>query len=115
MSIQEQDVCECCGQDMRHQEIGNLSASFREYDHLVCKICVSWSQGESDTAKIICPLCKGLGFTLGDHCQKTNAPEPYAPSSKVIALLKNLRASREEPEGSPIKRHVPVHQCWYNG
>jgi SNF2 family DNA or RNA helicase len=82
--------------------------------HLICSSCLSYSKLETHRAQIRCPICLSQ-VSVKPHRGSTTLRGPavsvltgYEPSSKVNALLRNLRKDREESHSlrKPFKRYA---------
>jgi len=78
--------------------------------HLICKTCLPNAQDWSISEEQVCPICSGTDPELENE-QSEQAPEDamdidfsYNPSSKVQALLQNLRTDKSQSGGDLIKR-----------
>ena len=99
--------CEACNLEIK---AGEQNAVFEHCFHLVCVKCVYGDAPEHDTEGI-CPLCNA-----SEEAKKKRQPQPVSlqawendlkytgPSTKVQALLKNLKESQQDPQnGHPVK------------
>jgi len=112
----EPQPCESCGavvQDPDSDEIANRLLSCL---HFLCNQCFPNNPG-GDTEETLCPMCPASGtYDSFSEDEKVTDPFPdpsqdamdidysYRPSSKVLALLQNLRADRLGSAKDPIKR-----------
>jgi hypothetical protein len=82
--------------------------------HLLCNQCFPNNQ-RGNTEEALCPVCSESGaYNSFSEDEKATDPFPsqdamdidysYRPSSKVLALLQNLRADRLGSAKYPIKR-----------
>ena len=99
--------CEACNLEIR---AGEQNAMFEHCFHAVCVKCAYENAPEHETEGI-CPLCNAP-----EGAKKRRQPQPVSlqawdndleytgPSTKVQALLKNLRESQQDPQdGHPVK------------
>ncbi|KAH0543143.1 hypothetical protein FGG08_002488 [Glutinoglossum americanum] len=110
---QEAKVCEICGRESGGDELDEDSRCTFQCLHVLCASCASMGQEDISIDLRNCPLCAGVGSALfDDGSDSAPTPEPrdettpYQPSSKVLALLENLRAYRAESSNDPIKSVV---------
>lgn len=108
-SVGEEYNCEVCGEAISDQEMRGASL---DYDclHIVCPGCASEASGGKVSKKKSaesCPICFPRELKSQNTQKKKDSKresissEAYRPSSKVKALLKNLR---EEGSFSTVKR-----------
>ncbi|KAI4861311.1 SNF2 family N-terminal domain-containing protein [Hypoxylon rubiginosum] len=77
--------------------------------HQVCQACLENRDLPNNSSDSICPLCN-------PRVDSTTTPEPrsmqYRPSSKVKALLKNLRVVHQATVISVLTAHSVVFSTW---
>lgn len=102
--------CEACNIEIN---AGKYNAMFEYCFHLVCAKCVNahTPQHEANSASPACPLCND-----SESGSKSNRPKPTSlqtwineteysgPSTKVQALIRNIKESQQDGEvGHPVK------------
>ena len=115
--FQEAQSCEMCGIVIGDQDDDS------QFDpscfHVLRASCASKGKEEGGSETGGCPLCAGNATLLGESSSGVQTPEPpdpaedYQPSSKVSALLTNLRAYRTESPDEPIKRYKLTHSAFH--
>jgi SNF2 family DNA or RNA helicase len=101
--------CENCGQEIRDLASGTISETLPPCLHFLCNNCCINSNEGGSAGEMTCPICLGIGLTAEEGLVPMSGhgidiEDQYRPSSKVLALLENLRADRLESVGEPIKR-----------
>ena len=112
----EPQLCENCGSTVQDPGSDEIADYLLPCLHLLCNQCFPNSQG-CDTEEALCPVCSASGAngSFSEDEEPTDPfPDPsqdamdvdysYHPSSKVLALLQNLRADRLGSAKDPIKR-----------
>jgi len=110
------DCCEACGDDIVDYLPGGITIT-SSCPHILCRPCATGIiavRGTKATPKRInhaCPLCFASDAD-SDCTQKTRSrqkkkPEDYQPSSKVNALIKNLRKDQGSGDMVSKKRLGP--------
>lgn len=67
--------------------------------HELCQTCISWDDRDSKEKRLICPLCEGsFAEAIDQSLVRVGQVShlQYKPSSKVKALVMNLKADRDE-------------------
>jgi SWI/SNF-related matrix-associated actin-dependent regulator of chromatin subfamily A3 len=108
----EPQSCESCGATVQDPDSGETADCLLSCLHLLCNQCFP-----SNTEEALCPVCSASGtYDSFSGDEKLTDPflDPsqdamdidysYRPSSKVLALLQNLRADRLGSAKDPIKR-----------
>jgi SNF2 family DNA or RNA helicase len=111
----ETQSCENCGVEMQDFDLAEIADTLLLCLHLLCNKCLPKTQ--DNTEESLCPVCAQSEVSdsvLEDELfadptqlssQRTiNVDSSYCPSSKVLALLQNLRAERLQYKKDPIKR-----------
>jgi SNF2 family DNA or RNA helicase len=102
--------CENCGQLIRDSTSDAIAESLLSCFHLICQICLSKDQEEGNAEEQVCPICLGTVSATEDEQSEQpsedamNIDFAYNPSSKVRALLQNLRVDQSGSGKYPIKR-----------
>jgi len=112
----EPQPCESCGTAVQDPGSDEIADHLLSCLHLLCDQCFPNNQGDN-TEEAFCPVCSAsrtCDSFLEDEKVTEPFPDPsqgamdtdysYRPSSKVLALLQNLRADRLESAQDPIKR-----------
>jgi SNF2 family DNA or RNA helicase len=102
-------LCENCGQEIHDSPSETASETLPPCLHFLCNNCCINSYEDGSAGEITCPICLGTGSTAEEGWAPTpghgmDIEDQYRPSSKVLALLENLRADRLESLEAPIKR-----------
>lgn len=105
----EMGACDSCGQealDGHLTEVANFSLAC---EHRFCLTCMEEIQKDGNSlGSQDCPLYLDLGTTTlhvpVDTIALINTLTDYQPSSKVLALLRNLLADQDASDEDPIKR-----------
>ncbi|MCJ1401479.1 hypothetical protein MMC11_004693 [Xylographa trunciseda] len=104
--------CEMCGKGMATSS-SESESTLSLCMHVICAACGSAGQEAIPADARVCPLCLG---TASDDLNEIDDSEDgvidnsYAPSSKILALLQNLRSYRCIETAKPIKS--VVFSCW---
>lgn len=112
----EPESCENCGAEVQNHDSGEFADYILSCMHPLCNKCFPRNQGDN-TEEPLCPVCSGSGAS-GSLLEDEQATDPfldpsqgatdmeflYRPSSKVLALLQNLRADLLVSAGDPVKR-----------
>jgi SNF2 family DNA or RNA helicase len=114
----EPQSCENCGAKVQNPDSDEIANYLFSCLHLLCNQCIPRNEG-GNTEEALCPVCLGSGIShsFSEDEQLTDPfPDPsqgamdidflYRPSSKVLALLQNLRADRLASAKDPIKRYA---------
>ena len=110
ISSQESDCCGVCGCDLSSSEVDNIFEFTLPCLHILCRKCMTLGDPTAIiTDAIVCPLCADIlpneNFEDGESLDSRVSLEKYQPSSKVMALMENLKAYRlESIDGNTIKR-----------
>ena len=109
--VQEQDRCEACDKLIVRPRADSGSSVQTLCMHVVCSSCLGRRPNASGMLETICPLCANSLPTLSAESSiREPLPssmvrdEDYQPSSKVLALIENLKAIRSEYPNESIKR-----------
>ena len=106
--LENMGACESCGAEAFDRELAGVVGISFACGHRFCSTCKEGIQKYSSLGSQDCPLCFGLENTTGlvpvNRVAVADAPSCYQPSSKVLALLRNLRADRNVPGDEPVKR-----------
>ena len=104
-------LCENCGQEIQDSGSDFNPETLSPCLHFLCSNCCINSQEDGRAGQRTCPICTGTGSAREGEEGWPKPPESdmairdqYRPSSKVLALLHNLRADRLESSEEPIKR-----------
>jgi SNF2 family DNA or RNA helicase len=113
---EDPQLCENCGTVVQDPDLDEIANHLLSCLHLLCYRCLPRSEGGS-TEEALCPVCSGSGIfdsflqdeELTDQTpdQSQNAMDidiSYRPSTKVLALMQNLRADQLKSTHDPIKR-----------
>jgi SNF2 family DNA or RNA helicase len=103
-----------CGTNINIEDIDAASASETKYlcQHSVCSTCASRSEDINAREESLCPKCCKKGTAILKPAIVPNCMDAaiILPSSKVEALLKNLRAEQANSwashESRPAKRYI---------
>jgi SNF2 family DNA or RNA helicase len=112
----EPQPCESCGAAVQDPDSNEIADYLLSCLHLLCNQCFPNNQG-GNTEEALCPVCSASG-TYDSFPEDEKVTDPfldpsqdamdidysYRPSSKVLALLQNLRADRLGSAKDPIKR-----------
>ncbi|KAH6891507.1 SNF2 family N-terminal domain-containing protein [Thelonectria olida] len=108
-------TCEVCDTML---DGADLSCEALECLHQVCRACLQRGGTTREKAKPICPLCNSFPFEVDEMSRTTtaspmgNGPALYRPSSKVKALLQNLKDfGSSQPSTEPPAKSV-VFSTW---
>ncbi|MCJ1385988.1 hypothetical protein MMC17_009113 [Xylographa soralifera] len=105
--------CEICGKGMA-TSISESEAALMLCMHVLCTACASSGQESIPTNAQICPLCVGAASSEDsneiDDSVDRDFEDSYSPSSKILALLQNLRNYQWTKAEKPIKS--VVFFCW---
>lgn len=93
-------TCDVCSNELSRDGSDNVTFQTLQCGHNICSRCV---QGQS-VSNQSCPLCFGLETSLNqsdesDHEQPQDAHSFYQPSSKVLAMLRNISAEQAAEPG----------------
>lgn len=110
--------CDNCGVEVQDFQLAGIADTLPLCLHLLCNKCLTKTQ-EDNTEELICPVCAQSGISdsvLEDDSNANpvqrspqhaiNIDNSYQPSTKILALLQNLRAERLQSTKEPIKRWV---------
>jgi len=108
--------CESCGTAVQDPDSDGIADYLLSCLHLLCNQCLPNNEG-GNTEEALCPVCSASRtYDSFSEDEKVMDPFPdpsqdamdidysYRPSSKVLALLQNLRADRSGSAKDPIKR-----------
>jgi hypothetical protein len=109
-----QTKCFMCGTNINIEDIDAASSSETKYlcQHSVCSTCASRSEDIHAREESLCPKCckKGTAILKPAIVPTCMDAAIIPPSSKVEALLKNLRAEQANSwashESRPAKRYI---------
>jgi SNF2 family DNA or RNA helicase len=113
----ESQSCECCGAAIQDSDLEEFANHLLSCLHLLCNRCFPKDE-RGNTEQASCPVCSGTGTSdsfsedesVADPCRdrtedSMEIDSSYRPSSKVLALLQNLRTDRLLGSAKdPIKR-----------
>ncbi|MCJ1431110.1 hypothetical protein MMC27_000461 [Xylographa pallens] len=106
-------LCEMCGKGIETSGTGSEPA-LTSCMHVLCTVCASSGQESIPANAQVCPLCVGTASSedLNEiHDSEDGIVEDsYSPSSKTLALLRNLRSYQWASAERPIKS--VVFSCW---
>lgn len=116
ISNYELDCCGICGCEICPAELDNIFESALPCLHNLCRNCVTRDSNGVISDVIVCPLCADVlpneNFEDVNPVDSEASRRNYQPSSKVMALMKNLRTYRKESTAeSPIKRYMSQIFC----
>ncbi|KAF2677175.1 hypothetical protein K458DRAFT_378898 [Lentithecium fluviatile CBS 122367] len=104
--IPELRTCEVCEETVQTNSVNasGISADLLPCLHSICDICLTQASETERPDETRCPICSDCATpSLGIDWHK-NPQVVCRPSSKVKALLKNLRESQRDAIDGPIKR-----------
>jgi len=106
--LEKMGACESCGAEAFDRDLTRVASVSFACGHRFCSTCMGEIQKDGGSGSQDCPLCFGLENTTGlvpvDKAAVMDTPTDYQPSSKVLALLRNLLADRDVPGEDPVKR-----------
>lgn len=79
-----------------------LSLSTLDCGHGLCTNCEGKKRDEEDSGVSVCQVCESEA--VDNEPMVKQLKTLYKPSSKVIALMENLKAEREKGADTPVKR-----------
>lgn len=112
--LRDDESCESCGLEISFDKMSKEENVFGSCGHFICTACVGSARKIEGATETACPVCTEQSRTASADSGDIRIPEPYIPSSKVQALLQNLKEFRQEPNGSSIKRYVFDSLTEYN-
>jgi len=108
---QETEICANCSTNLAEWSSAEIPRNDLSCSHLVCGRCMVRVIDDDDSiCDIACPLCSKHGSECNvDAAIECENPEKtvsdvYEPSSKVLALVQNLRNDRSNSSRCPSKR-----------
>lgn len=108
---QETETCANCSTNLAESSSAEIPRNDLSCSHLVCGRCMLRVTDDDDSiCDIACPLCSKHDSECNvDAAIECENPEKavsdvYEPSSKVLALVQNLRNDRTNSSRCPSKR-----------
>ena len=102
-------ICEWCNMKFEPHEC-EIESSILPCMHVLCASCLLKDQSIMPVNEIACPLCLGKtpfeGVKNKEDVEYVMKVERCSPSSKILALLENLRTYQCVSAKKPIKRYV---------
>jgi len=110
--LDDPEACGGCAAKITSKGLEDVASSAHPCGHRFCSPCLEQRLSEGGPESQVCPLCCGVEHP-GQYSHRDETAESaisgntYEPSSKVLALLRNLRAERATSDDEqPVKRYT---------
>jgi SNF2 family DNA or RNA helicase len=109
------EACHHCTAELTSEVLEQVTISAFPCGHRFCSACMEQTLDDCAIESQDCPTCSSVEASnkviecgiRDDDIEDAFNRSDYEPSSKVLALLKNLRAERAKPHQEyPVKRYV---------